>query len=149
MLAGVAETAVWRSREGRRVEPLPRRGTRKHRIAGHIRPVIGAETQLRDAGIRVIVIRQQGDGEWLASLERQYAETLPSAEPAMALEERQIVRVAGREALADVEIGAAAFRAQIMTVLGKVRISGRVEESGSVVNRLSVGIRCQQRQSLP
>ena len=31
----------------------------------------------------------------------------------MALEDRQIVRVAEREALADIEIGAAPFRAQV------------------------------------
>src|ERR1039457_796114 len=147
--ARIAKVPIRRGRERRRVEPLPRRRIRKPGVANHIRPVVGAETQLRDAGVGVVAIRQQRHGERLAGLKRQHAETLPPAHPAMALENRQIVRVAEREALADVEIGAAPFRARFVTVLWKVRISGGFEDPGRIVNRLCVGVGRQQRQSLP
>ena len=71
--ARVAKTPIGRGGERRGIEPLLRRGIGKPGIAGHIRPVVGAETQLRDAGVGVVVIRQQRHGERLAGLERQDA----------------------------------------------------------------------------
>ena len=67
----------------------------------------------------------------------------------MALEKRQVIRVAEGKALADVEIGASPFRAQVVGVLRKVRIAGGVEEPGGIVDRLGVRVGRQPRQSLP
>ncbi len=78
-----------------------------------------------DACIGVIRRRQERDREGLPGLERQHAEALPSAQQPMALEDRNIVGIAQSESLADVEVGSSAVRAQVITVLRKVRISRR------------------------
>src|SRR5580698_2639088 len=103
------------------------------RIADDIRPVVGAISKVAESSVRIVVVREQRYRERLPRLERQHTKTLPASQPAMTGCDRQIVSVANRQALPDVEIGPAPLRAQIIAVLRKIRIARGGEKSRSVI----------------
>jgi hypothetical protein len=101
--AGVPETAERRDRESRRVEPLLRGRIGELGIAQYIRPVVGAEAQDRTAGVAVVEIGEQRDGERTARLEGPDAERLLAAQQASAAQ-RQVIGVAQRKAVPQIVV---------------------------------------------
>src|SRR5262249_58913521 len=101
---------------------------------------IRAETEVRAAGVAVVDVWKQCHRERAPGLQGDRPIRLPAREQALsptggrAFANRQIVRVAQREAMANVEVRTPAFGAQIQTVLREIRIARAGENTGSIVD---------------
>ena len=75
--ARVAEGSVGREDKGAGVEPALGGRVGDARVAGDVGPVVVAEAEIGAAGVAVVDLLQQRDGEGTAALQRQHAAHLP------------------------------------------------------------------------
>src|SRR5262249_46663766 len=99
-----------------------------------------AKAQVRAPSVAIVNIWKQHHCERAAGLQGDRPICLPAREQAFsptggrAFAKRQIVRVAQREAMTNIEIRAPAFGAQVQTVLREVRTARAGEDAGSIVD---------------